>query len=456
MRSFVINADALARFPYVIHPVLLPLFLAAFMVTAKATPIPNYVSKQQESVQRIPPKRSTDSQLFKSLQEAIFLKDYEEMADILVRLKGKETSKKLLILARKKLNAHSPEFDPRAGLELSKRVIATRSSYRGDAALLIGVHLKRSTSHTERVLAIDWLKKALLWGTNKAHSHLGDIYSARGNGTLDMNKALYHYKKTAHLVSTAPLVSFARKIARLNRRGEDCGIDPIALAKEYLPRLEAEATAGERLAAKELGRLYLKGIFVKQDFSIAENWLQLAAHKGDAGALRELALAKRIFPNHEAAPQVSKALLRRSADIGNAAAYANLAKLYLIKNDFESDTKAFRLYRKSVDAGYHIAITELKSVLKGEMLLGQNPSRIQRLSEAIATISAGTADHTNLSNEGAADQYVLEQWVDPTIVGSISTENTTGLQQQPATMRAREVCRYGEYLHLESKEFTID
>ena len=66
---------------------------------------------------------------------------------------------------------------------------------------------------------------------------------------------------------------------------------------EALTQWRAAANAGDRQAMLTLGRLYVQGLGVLQDYVEAHKWLNLAASRGEAAALQERdALAEKMTP----------------------------------------------------------------------------------------------------------------------------------------------------------------
>ena len=73
---------------------------------------------------------------------------------------------------------------------------------------------------------------------------------------------------------------------------------------EALTQWRAAANASDRRAMLALGRLYLQGLGVLQDFVEAHKWLNLAASRGEAAALKERdALAAKMTPEERAEAQ---------------------------------------------------------------------------------------------------------------------------------------------------------
>ena len=101
------------------------------------------------------------------------------------------------------------------------------------------------------------------------------------------------------LVATQP----ARADYAAGQRAWDAG-----RPDEAVGRWQAAADAGDRRAMLALGRLYLQGLGVIQDYVEAHKWLNLAASRGEAAALNERdALAARMTPAQIATAQARAA-----------------------------------------------------------------------------------------------------------------------------------------------------
>ena len=73
---------------------------------------------------------------------------------------------------------------------------------------------------------------------------------------------------------------------------------------EALTQWQTAAESGDRRAMLALGRMYLRGLGVLQDFVEAHKWLNLAASRGEAAAVDERdALAERMTPGQVAEAQ---------------------------------------------------------------------------------------------------------------------------------------------------------
>ena len=73
---------------------------------------------------------------------------------------------------------------------------------------------------------------------------------------------------------------------------------------EALAQWQAAADAGDRRAMLALGRLYLRGLGASQDYVLAHMWFNLAASRGEMGAVKEReALAAKMTPQQVAEAQ---------------------------------------------------------------------------------------------------------------------------------------------------------
>lgn len=73
---------------------------------------------------------------------------------------------------------------------------------------------------------------------------------------------------------------------------------------EALAQWKAAADAGDRRAMLALGRLYLKGLGVPQDYILAHMWFNLAASRGEEEGLKERdALTEKMTPRQVAEAQ---------------------------------------------------------------------------------------------------------------------------------------------------------
>ena len=314
--------------------------------------------------------------------------------NILASLERSNDPQDLLEATRVRLNPESPFHDHAIGLKLVKTISGFENKeVRGQAAMLLGLTYAKSGPRWNKEAAVKWLERAVSLGTHQAHVELGDFYANQRFEKENLQNALKHYQAAAEVFSVAPLIAFARRIERLSTQGYNCGIDPEKVARKHIPQLKSEASKGNARAAKELGRLFLKGTFVEKDINQAAKWLQSAAAIGDTGALHDLAKVHLINRNSENDYGRAVALLHDSASRGNGAAYSALAKLYLNRDGKNADELAIQMYEKSIKAGYSRAMLELRKTYEGEILLGRNQKRIDRLASILKRLSSAMAGY---------------------------------------------------------------
>jgi len=361
-----------------------------------------------------------------SLRQAIVANDLGTVSRLLEQLKHTKQPSVLYEVAKVRLDRNSPFYDPSAGIGLIDRIYSSGNArLAGRAALLAGLHYKKTRDRTKTGLAIDWLNKAASLNLHKAHIHLGDLYSVDIPDQLNLEMALHHYEEAARQDSVSPLISFARKVAQLVANGTECSINPFVIADEYLPKLFAEATQGKTSAAKELGRLYLQGTFVPKDPELASKWLWRAVKQGDTSALRDVAKIHLQKTDSSASHARAIKLLKISGSKGNGAAYATLAGIYLSQNKTRSDKLALEMYQKSVNAGYYDGLKQLRKVYDGEVLLGRHPGRIKRLSSIIDKLTSRVAGYQPPTRTGGSELVLGASDIDTVIVGSVATSNTS-------------------------------
>ena len=116
---------------------------------------------------------------------------------------------------------------------------------------------------------------------------------------------------TALLAATLLAAQPAGADFEAGQRAWDAGRPDEALAEW---RAGAGAAAGERRAMLALGRLYVQGLGVLQDYVEGHKWLNLAASRGEIAALTERdALAAKMTPRQIAAAQERAAAWRPEA-----------------------------------------------------------------------------------------------------------------------------------------------
>ena len=114
---------------------------------------------------------------------------------------------------------------------------------------------------------------------------------------------------TALLVATLVAVQSAGADFEAGQRAWDAG-----RPDEALTQWRAGASAGDRRAMLALGRLYVQGLGVIQDYVDAHKWLNLAASRGETAALHERdVLTEKMTPQQIATAQERAAAWRPDA-----------------------------------------------------------------------------------------------------------------------------------------------
>ncbi len=130
----------------------------------------------------------------------------------------------------------------------------------------------------------------------------------------------------------------------------------VAVAPPNVESIRAKAESGDADAQYNLGKLYAKGLGVKEDYKQAAKWYQAASDQSHAGALvalGELYEAGQGVPNDDA--EAAKCY-RRAADQGNAVGQYSLAVLYVMGRGVPQDNaEALKWYRLAADQGDTLA-----------------------------------------------------------------------------------------------------
>ena len=144
------------------------------------------------------------------------------------------------------------------------------------------------------------------------------------------------------------------------------------LANQYLPLLEIEARNDNRVAARALGRIYDRGLFVKPDISKAFKWFALASANGDAIAMHDLALLG--LENKTKLIKFHTALntLKESAKLGYPAAMTALGRLYLKNTKIRNIKKAINYLEDGSRAGHAGSMSELAKLYFEGKFVPQN------------------------------------------------------------------------------------
>ena len=230
---------------------------------------------------------------------------------------------------------------------------------RGEAAFELGRVYRLSKGPDCPRIAFEWFSKAISWGFAKAHNELGKSY-ARGLGVqADYDKSIRHYSLAidhGSISAVAPLF----EIALIQQK--DGNADPARgrmMANTYLPLLEEDAKSGNRTAARTLGRIHSRGLFVEQNKKQALRWFALASSQGDAVAMHDLAILNLTMKKDKDRIEKSIAFLEDSAELGYPAAMTALGRLFIKDGKFQDAEKAIKYLTEGVKSGHAGSMAEL-------------------------------------------------------------------------------------------------
>ncbi len=123
---------------------------------------------------------------------------------------------------------------------------------------------------------------------------------------------------------------------------------------------QAKAERGDADAQYNLGRLYAKGLGVKDDYKEATRWYRQAADQGHARA--QVALGEHYAAGQGVPQDNAEAVkwYRRAAEQGDATGQYTLAVMYLVGTGVpKDDAEALKWYRASAEQGYALSLFHL-------------------------------------------------------------------------------------------------
>jgi TPR repeat protein/CHAT domain-containing protein len=218
---------------------------------------------------------------------------------------------------------------------------------------------------------------------NAATSALADGYKIanvilgylEGSGKLapkDEAKATHHYLKAAE--AGLPLAAYAYAVRVSRGLGTDKDIDVA------LKWINFSADEGYGPANADLGRAYLKGKLVKQDYTKAKTLLERGAEKGIPDALNNLGAIYNeglgVLQDRKRAAEY----FRLAIDGGLAIAHVNFGRLLEFGNGVpKNPAAAEKHYRKALKKGYLPADIDLAIVLRDTPELNGDPKEIANL-----------------------------------------------------------------------------
>lgn len=244
----------------------------------------------------------------------------------------------------------------------------TPGTSRAEAAFELGrIYRMFPTDECQKV-AFVWFRKSAEWGFRKGHLELAKAY-IRGLGVeVNFDQSVRHYRIAAEQGSAAGALELIKLIYQGNEDKPGNTKEAEATLVEFLPMLEKSASNGNARAARSIGRLYLSGNLLKQDLSIAADWLSRASQFGDAAAMHDLALLK-LDQNDSSEANAIISLLEKSAASGYSGSMTALGRLHL-KEKFELPVSgSMEWFEQGAAAGHAGSMEELARIyLKGTLV----------------------------------------------------------------------------------------
>lgn len=255
---------------------------------------------------------------------------------------------------------------------------------RGQAAFELAKVFQKSTDEDCERLAFEWFSKSVLWGFGKAHGDLGRHY-ARGIAVdQNMQKALHHYQLAAQYGSAKSLLSFIHLLQREPNLGNGLPATEILLGLA-VPQLEIEALNGKSSSAKALGRLYLRGRLIPPNKTNAELWLRRSANMGNSGAMADL--AKILLSDTPSKIEIQQALklLETAGRLHDGGAQTASGRLYLSGKHGLDPNRAIVLFQRGIDNAHPGAMLEMAKLL----LLGKHVEK--NVAKALKLLKRGAS-----------------------------------------------------------------
>ncbi|MGI9419146.1 MAG: tetratricopeptide repeat protein [Geminicoccaceae bacterium] len=333
---------------------------------------------------------------YKRGYEAARAKDFSRAAEHHAFAAKSGHPRALLAYGRLFAKGQGVERDPARAVALFQEAYDKRSDVKAKAAMALGqAYLTggdgpSGTVDKDEASARELLDEALDGGEYKAAAILGKMYD-RGLGVeRDQAKAIAYYRQAA--------TSDANAALRLATLLVDAGAskeDVAATAKNAVGKLEARGEAGDGRVWMKLADIYSNDRIVDADPARASAYLQKLPEDGDPAMNLRLA---RIYGQIGDFGERRKRL-RLSADAGDAAAQAALAKVFLQPGTPDTNGAVGRYYAElAVGQGNKAAMIHLGlalvrgNVLEREPLLGE--TLLRRASEdghAGATTALGAS-----------------------------------------------------------------
>jgi len=285
--------------------------------------------------------------------------DWRDAHKFLIKHSRMENPEAKLRLAILNLKGWGSKRDLEKARALLLQAVQYDFAGRGEAAFELGRVYRFSKGPDCSRIAFEWFAKAAGWGFKKAHNELGKSY-ARGLGVqANYEKSIKHYSQAidhGSISAVAPLFEVALA------QQKDGNADPARgrmMVNTYLPLLETDAKAGNRIAARTLGRIFNRGLFVDPDKKQALRWFALASSQGDAVAMHDLAILNLSIKKDEKRLKKSIAFLEDSAELGYPAAMTALGRLFIKDSEFQDVPKAIKYLSQGAKSGHAGSMAEL-------------------------------------------------------------------------------------------------
>ncbi len=352
------------------------LFLGAVFCVAGSIAITSSQVARKEKSARIDP---TIEEMIKQARGLQKVGNWGAATDILTQLANDGHPVALHHLGRAYKNGWGVDADLDQARLLFMEAVRYSFAFRGETAYELGRLFQRSSGAKCAEIAFQWFQRALAWDYPKAHVQLAKHYE-RGIGTeRDLDAAFVHYERAAIAGYPSSTINYAR-ILQNGRYG--LAPDPEKArfwAERAMEGLMQKARDGSASAAKTLGRIHRDGEFLKPDKATAREWFLRSADLGDAGAMHDL--ARMLLAGNKEDENAREALnwLRLAAKAEHGGALTALARLHL-KNRFGlAPEKSVGFLKRGVAVGHPGAMEELGRLFATGTHVPQDRTKAQEL-----------------------------------------------------------------------------
>lgn len=348
------------------------LLLGAVFSVAGAVALTSEAPSRSTKSERIDP---TIEEMLKQARGLQKVGRWDAAADILTQLASDGHPVALYHLGRAYKNGWGVEADLDQARLIFMEAVRYSFAFRGETAYELGRLFQRSSGEKCAEIALQWFQKALAWDYPKAHVQLAKHYE-RGIGTeRDLTAAFHHYEQAAIAGYPSSTINFAR-ILKTGRYGLTPKPEEARFwAERAMAGLEKKARDGSASAAKTLGRIYRDGEFMEPDKALAREWFLRSADLGDAGAMHDL--ARMVLAGTPDDGEIEEALtwLRLAAKADHGGALTALARLHL-KGQYDLPPEdAVDFLERGVATGHPGSMEELGRLYAEGKLVPQDRTR---------------------------------------------------------------------------------